>query len=390
MYRPHDTTELHGTNKDRAKRLQVNSLIGKLVLVSNSHGYETILGGSHSFPKIQDEIEIVVQNDIELATKATQLYNNPRNAIKIPILYGSGSFRVHINDTSVATYDYNEQDRSITIRPLRRGFVRVTVEDNKLESSKQAFCDIAVSTAQSIRLITQTNLLQESARTKMHVEIYDEFGKVFDPEQYHLMTTELHIDTDSEFVKTNALRITPVDNSSQEFYVQGLQTGDYKLVASMVNQRLMDYSSSEYRSSEVSGQRRILSNPVDLNVYPKLQVRPAAIYLAPGCITSFDIVGGPSEKSKSLNNVELESTVSRGDIIDLKKVDINTYEVRALHSGDTDIKFKLKYRDSGVVIAETVVKTRVGTISNVEVLGMLNRNLHVGTTVRLIAAGITP
>ena len=211
----------------------------------------------------------------------------------------------------------------------------------------------------------------------MLVSVYEVYGHRFPASDLRFMNIQLSLDTDSEYLRNNALKISRVPEEFHKFIVEGRITGDYKLIASA--------SISEPNLSGVFSTRKINSNTADLHVFPTLVPNPPRLVLAPGCLTSIEILGGPSEKSKLLNGVELVSKVTREDSIEIKQQDPAFFSVKGQKLGEVDVTFEVRYKNTGKVLCEVTVPVKVALVDSVEILGMIDRKIHVGAQARLIA-----
>jgi hypothetical protein len=304
------------------------------------------------------------------------LYFDIDNAYDVDIKRGSGEFSVSVNDSSVLRFTYDRTNQRITVYPVALGYAQIIVEDQKLISSQKAFCNIVVATAARIELSSESSLIQEEDSTKMSVKVFSSEGDLFTHDQLRFMRILLTLDSDTERKASN-IRITPVQGRYDQFTVKGLRRGEYEFIA----------SGSVYKASNKYSDvttHKLFSNRVELHVFEKLEAKPSSLLLAPGCLAAVEIVGGPSEKSRIINNVILESRVTSERFIDIKTTDQSVFSVRAKNVGETEIIFEVKYKN-GKVIGSVAVKAKVDFVNGVEVLGMLDRKIHVGTQIRLIA-----
>ena len=315
-------------------------------------------------------------NDVEVEPSYHLLYLESENFIDLKILRGSGDFIIRTNDSTLIDFKYESGSRVIRVIPLKLGYAKIIVEDIRLVSSQMSSCDIVVSTVDKLALKTETNLLQVGNSTKMEVTAYDFHGKKFTNDQLRHMKIHLNIDTDSEFAKINALKINPIDDIPNQFKVDGRITGDFKLIASSVT-----------LNGRGRGEQRIFSNQVELHVFPKLTAKPSTVLIAPGCIANIELVGGPSERSKSKYDVELihHLPVTEKHLIDLTHQEGSLFQIKGLTTGSVDVQFILRYRHSRSEISRVRFTVKVELIDAVDVLGMADRKIHAGTQIRLIA-----
>jgi len=355
--------------------LFLSAIEREVTLRAYTEGYKSEFDIPSTFKKVYDDVTITIKGDIELEPSHKVLYYDLDNAFDIDIKRGSGEFAVNVNDSSVIKFSYDRANQRITVYPLSIGYAQIVVEDQKLISSQKAYCNIIVATAARIELVSESILLQEEDTTKMTIRIYDSNGDAFTQEQMRFMRVHLELDADTD-MKSSGIRISCSPDSFNEFFVKGLRRGEYELVASAVVIRGRGHGDVQTH--------KIFSNRVELHVFEKLEARPASLLLAPGCLAAVEIVGGPSQKSKIINNVYLESRVTSEKYIDIKTTDQSVFSVKAKSEGETDIIFEVKFRD-GRVIGSVHVKAKVALVNGVEILGMLDRQVHVGAQIRLIA-----
>jgi len=371
------TEKILSITEDQYKRVKITATEGEAHLKAFSEKYDPKLNIVRSFGRISDTVSINVKGDIELNPSQYVLYNNPDNSFDIHITRGSGEFAVSINDTSIAKINYNRITQTITVSPLKLGFAQVIVEDRKLVSSKKATCRVIVANADRIELTSETNLLEENHVTKMMVTVYEPNGHKFPSIDLRFMNIQLSLDTDSEYQKAYALKISRIPEEHHRFAVEGKITGDYRLIASA--------NVSEPNFSGVFTYKRIISNAADLHVFPTLVPNPPRLVLAPGCLSAIEILGGPSEKSKFLNGVELVSKVSRENSIEINQQDPSFFSVKGQKLGEVTVTFEVAYRNTGKVLCQVEVPVKVALVDSVEILGMIDRKVHVGAQARLIA-----
>lgn len=326
------------------------------------------------FPLLWDEIALSFLPNLQLTPQKIILYNDIRNTAQIKISYGSGYFIVKTNDSELLTFEYDRISASITVSPLKKGYAKIIVEDAKLQLSKRVSCDILISEAFSMRLKTETNLLPIGNQTLMEVNVLENNYDMIPVEQYHLMTIHLQIEVDSEYLKNNALKITKYMNEKHIFLVEGLLVGSFKVKAFMIPQHMP----TNY----------ISSNLVELHIFDTMKVNPNELLIAPGCLSTVELLGGPSEKSKVLNNVILEASLNYKNIVTFKELNSGLYEIYGQNTGKVEMTFILKYKHSNKIISSVSLSIKVALVDDVQILGMVDRKLHIGSVVRLIAISI--
>lgn len=346
-----------------------------LTLTANTNTYKSIFS-SLTFPKLEDQITLNALLDIEVVPKRALYYLDKRNTGLLKVLHGSGIFNVKCNDTNIISFDFNRTEGTITITPLNKGFVRIIVEDLKLESSIPSYCDIIVMDVAKLKLTSNSNLIQINDATIFELTILDQNNEIFPQDQYKYMSISLVLDTDSEYLKNSALKITHLTNKEKYlFNVQGFISGYYKVVAIL-------------ETNKINNNLDLYSNLVDLHVFSELKIYPTELLLAPGCSSTIEVIDGPSEKSKALNNIILEVNTPN-NIVSFKNLESNLFEVFGLILGQSDIIFNLKQKDTNKIIGKSSIKVQVGLVNDIEILGMVDRILYIGSIVRLIGISKT-
>ena len=329
-------------------------------------------------PVLSDEVIITIKGDIELEPSKYVLFYDPQNTLDIHIRRGSGDFSVSVNDSSIIKYTYDRTSHTIRVTPLKIGYAKVIVEDHKLVSAQRVTCEIIVAGVDRIELTTDTHLIEENQPALLTVSVFDQNNNRFKPEDLKSVNFDFALDTISDYQRNNALKITPVANEYNVFRVEGKLTGDHRLSA-------IATISSELSKAGYNLQKKE-SNTIDLHVFPKLQSRPSGLVIAPGCLSAIQIVGGPSERSKILNNVELVYSVKNAELVNITQQESSFFGVEGKKVGDGDVTFEIRSKDGSKVIARIVVPINVDFVDGVEILGMLERKIHVGAQARLIAA----
>ena len=107
--------------------------------------------------------------------------------------------------------------------------------------------------------------------------------------------------------------------------------------------------------------------------------------LSPGCSCFLELSGGPSEKAKIVGNIELKSKIEGNQLVDVKKAEMGLFFIEAKKIGEAKIIFELKERNNDKIISYLEVKIKVELVNNVEIMGMNERDIELGTPLRLIA-----
>lgn len=326
------------------------------------------------FPLLWDELVLSVLPNHHLNPHRIILFYDLKNKAQIKILEGSGYFKVKTNESELLNYDYDNVNSLITVSPKKKGYASIIVEDGNLIHSRPASCEIIICDAAHLVLKTETNLLSLGNKTLMHVSVHEINNEMIPEDQYHLMKIYLQIDSDSEYLRSNALGIEPYLDQNNMFVVEGRLVGSFKVKA------FMTIPSNSYSTISF-----ITSNVLELHVFENLRINPPSLLMSPGCVSNVELIGGPSEKSKVLNNVVLEASLSEKNIVTYKEISNDLFEINAEMLGEVKMTFVLKFKDTNIIINSVIINIKVALVREVEILGMIDRKLHVGSVVRLIA-----
>lgn len=349
----------HGQLKDthghaHARELTLNDKIGSMTLIADSFNYLDDHAHGKDFEKVHDSISQNILNNLELVPNYKLVYLHPKNTVDIKIKEGSGKFKVSVSDDKIASFDYKQLDRLIILKPLMQGSQIVNAEDSLLKSSQSASSDIIIMPAAKLILELQENLLQEGFFTTAIVNVYDENDNQFGEDQFKQMGLVLGIDSDTHDTGQEKLEIVGQAGSLNTFKVKGIIVGNYKLVARVI--------SSPERGS-------ITSNSVDLDVFPKLQVFPNPVMLAPGCKTSIKLIGGPSEKSRRLYGLRQNHSLNKDSVVKIEHIEGDYFTVESFAVGKTNVVFS--YKRSGEKIADVMLNARIAMIDSFDIQGKL-------------------
>lgn len=346
----------------------------EFILLVETNSLKKLFSSKFSFDYLWDEIVLSVLPNHRLDPQRIILFYDLRNKAQIKILEGSGYFKVKTNEADLLNFEYDNVNSLITVSPIRKGYASIIVEDGNLVHSKPASCEIIICDAAHLVLKTETNLLSLGNKTLMHVSVHEINNEIIPEEQYHLMKIYLQIDSDSEYLRSNALGIEPYLDQNNVFVVEGRLVGSFKVKA------FMTIPSNSYSTINF-----ITSNVLELHVFENLRIHPPSLLMSPGCVSNVELIGGPSEKSKVLNNVVLEATLSERNVVTSKEISNDLFEINAEMIGEVKMTFVLKFKDTNKIINSVMINIKVALVRDVEILGMIDRKLHVGSVVRLIA-----
>ena len=127
---------------------------------------------SLSFNKISAEFLLKVGYNIESESTRYTLYYHPDNSLEVNLFFGSGSFKLHPNDTSLAHIITNQSD-SFRVMPKALGTLKIEIYDEKMVKSRISTCFIFIVQINKAKIDLSPAILQESDYTKVEISLYD-------------------------------------------------------------------------------------------------------------------------------------------------------------------------------------------------------------------------
>lgn len=94
-------------------------------------------------------------------------------------------------------------------------------------------------------------------------------------------------------------------------------------------------------------------------------------------------MGGPSEKSRRLYGLRLQHIQESSSIVQIEKTEGDYFIIESLQTGKTSINFSFYRGDEKIV--DVGLSIEVSLIDSYEILGLNDRRIHTGASVRLIA-----
>jgi len=98
--------------------------------------------------------------------------------------------------------------------------------------------------------------------------------------------------------------------SEGEYVIIGKSLGEYKI-----------------RGFLVENHRQIISNTLEIEVFNKLETNPVSILVAPECLTSIDLFGGPNVNDNRI--VEFNYELQNSRLVIIEKLDNRLYQINA-------------------------------------------------------------
>lgn len=84
-------------------------------------------------------------------------------------------------------------------------------------------------------------------------------------------------------------------------------------------------------------------------MFPQLTVLPGSLLLAPGCKTSIRLVGGPSQRSRRIYGLRLNSTLDRSDHVLIDSIDGDFFLIETLKVGQAVVSFNYFRGEQAIV-----------------------------------------
>lgn len=267
--------------------------------------------------------EISAVKNGELDPAILSLYHHPETRAPLRLIGGSGDFILRSNGTRNVALLTEPGTSSVSLQPVKLGVARITAVDTCLVGSQPSHSIVRVSDVYSIR-VHAPQILQLGHETDVHFELLDAAGHAFDVTQLKLMDVKLHLEGDAIVVGSTA---DTFDSSSTYHSAYGSQsdsTGESssssgpssasqkqrsKRIQTIANVIALGKTSFRAHGSQlgvstisvmmtnaVTGML-ISSTPMQIQVFPPLQVYPKRLELLPGATFQLETFGGPPTRS---------------------------------------------------------------------------------------------
>ena len=230
-----------------------------------------------SINKTNDNIIwITTAKDKESESITYTLYYHPNNSLQVNLSFGSGSFKLHPNDTSLAHIITN-QSNTFTVMPKALGTLKIEIYDDLMVKSKKFTCFIFIVQCQKAKLDLSPAIFQESDYTKVEISLYDSYDNLIPISQMNLINFSLDVLSYNDVNQRDLFKISKLPNSNQ-FLVQGLKSGSYRF--------------SVYVENYVKNDKKMLlkpiSNEIEVYVYDKLSTIPKKSIISPRLPMSYE------------------------------------------------------------------------------------------------------
>lgn len=349
--------------RDKTVKLVLSELSGSVELAAKSHE----LTDKTYFNEVSKRVSINVLNSLTVEPRSKLVFNSPDAQFRVEILKGSGNFKISLSDPSIALAVLSNDNKYVTITPLKIGDTRLRVEDTQVLDSSVGICDIFIRTPEIVTLKLEENYMSTSNLNKASLTVTDIEGKEFDALMINLMkiTIAPEIRAGNEH---SALEFK--HGSGSEVDIRAKQAGEFILAATL----------------RIDG-REIISNLESLDVFLDLRTNPLRIVNSVGCITSVQVLDGPTQKLFQEHSMVFKALVSDPSIASVSKEDFKTFQISSLKNGMTTIFFRIESAKEKI-IAQTSLLITIGDVTDFRVLNMNGRKIHLEAPVRLIALGM--
>ena len=162
----------------------------------------------------------------------------------------------------------------INVSPIRQGEVVLEVEDVGVSIRTRAYARIIITDAAKLTL-DGGGLLEQDNTMDIQLFIYAFTGSLIPIEQYHLIPTELYTES---YQAKEGLPISLKEGEKNTYRVLGRSIGLHRVHALA---RLAGTSSSGWGRKHTQGSVACL-NPLQIDVFHRLIVRPPNLLLIPG------------------------------------------------------------------------------------------------------------
>ena len=298
---------------------------------------------------------------------------HPENSLQIAIYFGSGSFKLTPNDTTLAQITKNGSD-GFEVLPKALGTIKIEVFDEQMVKARVFICYVFIVRCHKAKITLTPAIFQEMDHTKVEIFMFDALENLIPAAQMKFINFDLDVLSVTDVSQRDLFRISKTNNYGQ-FLAQGLKAGNYRFMVNVEN----------YIREEGKRADEMVNSETDVYVYTKLTSIPNTLLLAPGCNCHIELVGGPSEKAKITSHIELKTRVSEETMIKLTKQEQNLFLVEGLTVGSGKIFFELVQKETTNILSVYEVDLRIELVNHIEILGFPERKVYLGATFRLLA-----
>lgn len=313
----------------------------------------------------EDKLLIEALDQVSLDTDEIILFYHPEIHYELKIENGSGNFDVRSESGSFDA-KYDPKRKKIIIKPQKIGSGSLEVQDLGAEARMKATARVHVVEIRKIVAKAVSRILEEGERTKITVHVYDEENRLIPVNQYNKMQLKLGVlDNMGKYVESKEIM---TENAHEWFLVRTNKQGNYTFEVSG-------------KDSEGFVKR---SNQVEVSVFSKMTISPSNLLLGVGCVSAFEVRGGPDQGLRREHDFHLEveggeksgQLIQRGD---------SKFEYRALNLGKDKVTVRLRSMKTRVVVGSVEIPIKVSKPDNFELVGISNGKMLNSSLARLMA-----
>ncbi|EGG22364.1 nucleoporin [Cavenderia fasciculata] len=214
------------------------------------------------------QLELELLSNILLDPQSTTIYLSNKNQIPLQVIGGSRHFTLSSNNTKIATLE--KKLDQIRLLPIYPGYLKVTINDNCLESTSSSVVLISDVNAINVRV---EELISIGKSIDLELEALASDGQEFSKDQYQFINFIPHIDNPS------VLEVVPNPSLAdpKKYIVKGIDSGVATLTFSSHNPQ--------------TGQT-VTSRAIQITVYPPFTISPHTLHLVPGSHFQIQPQGG--------------------------------------------------------------------------------------------------
>ncbi|TMW43037.1 hypothetical protein DOY81_011884 [Sarcophaga bullata] len=260
---------------------------------------------------------------------------------RIPMSQGSGFYDFQLSESGVVKVEFDNKEKELIITPLRIGHTRLELIDRCL-MNEPAYLLISVVSMGAIT-VDGPDRVERSKSIEAIVRLYDSHDNPLNIDPFNLHIYEIS----TEVLNPNILSIQLGDQSDLDvgeikFIINGNNLGETKII----------FSSG-------SGDLRVSSEPMNVQVFPPLRLYPRNSTLVVDSSVQIYYHGGP------------QPDVNIVYYVHDKIINMESAIITAIKLGDTKITGKcvMKNPISGkeIVISEDTVEVHVVPILNIQI-----------------------
>jgi len=244
------------------------------------------------------EFDFSLYPNVKLLPAKVSLYNHPDNVISLRAEGGSGYFQVVLNDSSLATIDYQLGTHELQVRPLKSGEVKVTVLDVCLTGSEPSTTSVYISDISKVDLLSR-EMVMIGERIPLQLQLLDLQHRPFELSQYRFVHCTVQVETETIAVHPadDAANIGSIELTSRcpnLWWIRGVAVGVGRITvtASAVNVTSAAFNISP--SVLFASSTHTISRSI--HVFPPLRIQcppGESIPLVPGARYQVTTTGGP-------------------------------------------------------------------------------------------------